>query len=41
MSRQFGKPTVLDIFVTRPVLAIVLSLVLVLTGLRATFDLPI
>jgi len=31
----------MDIFVTRPVLSIVLSLVLVLAGLRATFDLPI
>jgi len=31
----------MDIFVTRPVLSIVLSLVLILAGLRATFDLPI
>ena len=41
MARQFGRPTVMDIFVNRPVLAIVISLVLVLVGLGAAFQLPV
>lgn len=41
MARKFGSPTIMDIFVMRPVLAIVLSLCLVLVGLRAAFSLPV
>ena len=41
MSRKFGSPTIMDVFVTRPVLAIVLSLVLVLAGLGAGRSLPV
>tara|TARA_B100000446_G_scaffold46105_5_gene42274 strand:+ start:9415 stop:12516 length:3102 start_codon:yes stop_codon:yes gene_type:complete len=41
MSRQYGSPTVMDVFVTRPILAIVLSLTLVITGIRAALELPI
>jgi multidrug efflux pump len=41
MSRKFGSPTIMDIFVTRPVLAIVLSLSFVLIGIRAAIDLPV
>ena len=36
-----SKRSIMDIFVTRPVLAIVLSLALVLIGLRAAVELPI
>ncbi|MEC8427032.1 MAG: efflux RND transporter permease subunit, partial [Pseudomonadota bacterium] len=40
MSRKYGAPAFTDIFVTRPVLAIVISLILVLTGIRAALELP-
>ncbi len=40
-SSQYGKPTVMDVFSTRPVLSIVLSLGIVLMGLRAAMELPI
>jgi multidrug efflux pump len=38
---QIGRASVMDVFVTRPVLAIVISLVLSLAGLRAALDLPV
>jgi multidrug efflux pump len=41
MSKAYGKPSFMDIFVTRPVLAVVVSLVLVAAGLRAAFELPV
>ena len=41
MSRQLGSPSIMDVFVTRPVLALVVSAVLVLAGLRAAFELPV
>ncbi len=41
MTKPYGSPTAMDIFVTRPVLAIVVSLVLVIAGLRAAFELPV
>ena len=41
MSTGYGRPNFMDIFVTRPVLAVVLSLVLVLVGIRAALDIPI
>ncbi|BFM16954.1 efflux RND transporter permease subunit [Maricurvus nonylphenolicus] len=41
MARKFGSPTIMDIFVTRPVLAVVLSLSLVLIGIRASMSLPV
>ena len=40
-SALMGQPNVMDIFSTRPVLAIVLSLGIVLMGLRAALDLPV
>lgn len=39
--RAFSKPSWLDVFSTKPVLAIVLSLAIVLIGVRAASDLPI
>lgn len=39
--RAFSKPSWLDVFSTKPVLAIVLSLAIVLIGVRAATDLPI
>ena len=41
MSRKYGSPTIMDVFVTRPILAIVLSLTLVITGIRAALELPV
>ncbi|MEO0367344.1 MAG: efflux RND transporter permease subunit [Pseudomonadota bacterium] len=41
MDSHPRSSSVMDIFSTRPVLAICLSLAIVLTGLRAAFDLPI
>jgi len=41
MSRQFGRPSIMDIFVRRPVLSIVISAALVMIGLRAAFVLPV
>ncbi len=41
MTRKFGSPTVMDIFVTRPVLAVVLSLVLVIMGIIAARNLAV
>ncbi|MDT0582180.1 MULTISPECIES: efflux RND transporter permease subunit [Alteromonadaceae] len=38
---DLGKPTIMDVFCKRPVLSIVLSLALVLVGIRAAIDLPI
>lgn len=40
-AESFGRSTVMDIFVQRPVLAIVLSLFLVLLGVSAAFKIPI
>ncbi|NIB43566.1 efflux RND transporter permease subunit [Pseudomaricurvus alkylphenolicus] len=41
MSRQYGAPTIMDVFVTRPVLAVVLSLGIILVGVRAALNLPV
>ena len=41
MTRKFANPAVMDVFVTRPVLAVVLSLVLVILGILAALDLDI
>ena len=41
MTKPYGSPNIMDVFVTRPVLAIVISLILVLAGLRAAQNLPI
>ena len=38
---SYGKPSIMDVFSTRPVLSIVLSLGIVLMGLRAALELPI
>ena len=38
---DIGKPSLMDIFSTRPVLAVVLSVAILLVGVRAAFDLPI
>ena len=39
--RAFNKPSWLDVFSTKPVIAIVLTLAIVLIGVRAVTDLPI
>jgi len=41
VDSESSKPSIMDVFVKRPVLAIVLSLALVLVGIRASMDLPI
>ncbi len=41
MKNPLGKPNALDIFVQRPLLAVVISLVLVLLGLRAAVEMPV
>lgn len=41
MSKTYGSPSIMDVFVTRPVLAVVVSLVLVIAGLRSAFELPV
>ena len=41
VSEEDTKPSIMDVFCRRPVVAIVLSLVLVLVGLRASIDLPV
>ena len=41
MSRQFGRATVMDVFVQRPVLAMVISLALTLVGVYALRSLPV
>jgi multidrug efflux pump len=41
MTRKFGSPTVMDVFVTRPVLAVVLSLALVIMGVIAARNLAV
>lgn len=41
VSEEDTKPSIMDVFCKRPVVAIVLSLVLVLVGIRASFDLPV
>lgn len=41
LNTEFGKPSIMDIFSTRPILAVVLSLAIVFVGLRAAIDLPI
>ena len=38
---DLGKPSIMDIFCKRPILAIVLSLTLCLVGIRAAIELPI
>ena len=40
-QNDFGKASAMDVFSTRPVLAIVLSLAILLLGIRAAFDLPV
>ncbi len=41
MNKPLGKPNALDIFVQRPLLAVVISLTLVLLGLRAAVEMPV
>ena len=41
MSRVYGRPTVMDIFIRRPILSIVICLILILSGLRASVELPV
>jgi multidrug efflux pump len=41
MSDRYTRSSVMDIFVERPVLSVVISLALVLIGLRASLDLPV
>ncbi len=41
MTRQYGSPTVMDVFVRRPVLAVVIALGLVMVGLHAVQVLPV
>ena len=41
MKNPLGKPNALDIFVQRPLLAVVISLVLVLLGVRAAVEMPV
>ena len=41
MNKPLGKPNALDIFVQRPLLAVVMSLTLVLIGLRAAVEMPV
>ena len=38
---SLAKPGLMDIFVTRPVLAVVISLVLVIAGLKAAQEIPV
>lgn len=40
-QHDMGKPNALDVFVQRPLLAVVISLVLVLMGIRAAMDMPV
>tara|TARA_R110002124_G_scaffold9863_6_gene50425 strand:+ start:448 stop:3543 length:3096 start_codon:yes stop_codon:yes gene_type:complete len=41
LKNPLGKPNALDIFVQRPLLAVVISLVLVLLGVRAAVEMPV
>ncbi|TQV82653.1 efflux RND transporter permease subunit [Exilibacterium tricleocarpae] len=41
MSRQYGRPTVMDVFVRRPVLAVAIAMALMLVGLYAATRLPV
>jgi multidrug efflux pump len=41
MSKAYGSPNFMDIFVTRPVLAVVVSLLFVLVGIRAAMEIPV
>ena len=41
MKNPLGKPNALDIFVQRPLLAVVISLALVLLGMRAAVEMPV
>lgn len=41
MKNPLGKPNALDIFVQRPLLAVVISLALVLLGVRAAVEMPV
>ena len=41
MSRQNGKPNFFDIFVERPAIPVVISLALILLGLRAAVEMPV
>jgi multidrug efflux pump len=41
LNNPLGKPNALDIFVQRPLLAVVISLVLVLLGVRAAVEMPV
>ncbi|MEM8499974.1 MAG: efflux RND transporter permease subunit [Pseudomonadota bacterium] len=41
MSHSLDKPNVLDIFIQRPLLAVVMSLALVLLGIRAAVQMPV
>jgi len=41
LNNPLGKPNALDVFIQRPLLAVVLSLVLVLLGVRAAVQMPV
>ncbi|MFT4823858.1 MAG: multidrug efflux pump [Halioglobus sp.] len=41
MKASMGKPTIFDVFVTRPLLALVISFTLMLLGLRAAINMPV
>ena len=41
MTASMGKPNIFDAFVRRPLLAVVISLTLVLLGLRAAVEMPV
>ena len=41
ISEEDTQPSIMDVFCRRPIVAIVLSLVLVLVGIRASIDLPV
>ncbi len=41
MSGEYGRPNLFDNFIERPLLAVVISLTLVLLGVRAAIDMPV
>jgi multidrug efflux pump len=41
MKTSMGKPNIFDVFINRPLLAVVISFTLVLLGVRAAIDMPV
>ncbi|MEM6579903.1 MAG: efflux RND transporter permease subunit [Pseudomonadota bacterium] len=41
MKTHLGKPNILDVFIKRPLLALVISFTLILLGLRAALEMPV